>query len=323
MKTNDKIRYKVQNKDEWTIATVLGRAGKATGNNRYWYNIQDDIIKEKKSLKLDQVEWQLITDDANVNSVQKQNNISSEDTSAKLTELQKLLHFNTYQEVKDCGQQTLSTRWVITNKEGQTKARLVMRGFEEEFKMPRDSLTVGKGTMRIFLAISSINNWTIKTTDIKSAFLQGREIRRNVYVKPPKESDTAKGIIWKLKHGLYGLKDGARQFYLSVKEELLRLGCKMCDIDPAMFFLNNGGKLSGIICCHVDDFLHAGDEHLERIMVNLRKRFVAGKIEEQSFDYIGFRIIKESSAIILDQSRYVENMKNKAIDPKRAQDKQS
>ena len=82
------------------------------------------------------MEWQLITDDANINSVQKQNNISSEDTSAKLAELQKLRHFNTYQEVKDCGQQTLSTRWVITNKEGQTKARLVVRGFEEEFKMP-------------------------------------------------------------------------------------------------------------------------------------------------------------------------------------------
>ena len=150
MKTNDNIRYKVQNKDEWTIATVLRRAGKATGNNRYWYNIQDDISKEKKSLILDQVEWQLITDDANVNSVQKQNNISSEDTSAKLAELQKLRNFDTYQEVKDCGQQTLSTRWVITNKEGQTKARLVVRGFEEEFKMPRDSRTVGKGTMRIF-----------------------------------------------------------------------------------------------------------------------------------------------------------------------------
>ena len=189
--------------------------------------------------------------------------------------------------------------------------------------MPRDSPTMGKGTMRIFLAISSINNWTIKTTDIKSAFLQGREIRRDVYIKPPKESDTAKGVIWRLKHGLYGLKDGARQFYLSVKEELIRLGCKMCDIDPAMFLLHNARKLSGIIYRHVDDFLHAGDEYLEKIMVNLRRRFVAGKVEERSFNYIGFRIIQESNAIILDQSRYVENMKNKVIDPKRAQDKQS
>ena len=90
-----------------------------------------------------------------------------------------------------------------------------------------------------------------------------------------------------------------------------------------MFFLHTAGKLSGIICYHVDDFLHAGEEYLEKIMVNLRRRLWHEKVEERSFNYIGFRIIQESYAIILDQSRYVENMKNKAIDPKRAQDKQS
>lgn len=323
LKVNDIIQYKLQNTDEWIKATVLGRAGKATGKNKYWYNIKEDVSEEKKSVNLDQVQWELITDDANVNLILKQDSGSNEATAAKLTELQKLCHFNTYEEVKDCGQYTLSTRWVITNKDGQTKARLVVRGFEEEFIMPRDSPTVGKGTMRIFLAIASIENWTVKTTDIKSAFLQGRELRRDVYIKPPKESGTAEGIVWKLKHGLYGLKDGARQFYLSVKEELLKLGCKMCEIDPAMFFLHKGGKLSGIVCCHVDDFLHAGDEYFEKIMINLRKRFVAGKVEERDFNYIGFRIIQGTSAIVLDQSKYVENIKNKAIDPKRAQDKQS
>ena len=100
----------------------------------------------------------------------KQNTISSKDTSAKLVELQKLQHFNTYKEVKDCGQQTLSTRWVITNKEGQTNARLVVRGFEEEFMMPRDSPTVGKGTMRIFWQFHPLIIGQEKTTDIKSAF---------------------------------------------------------------------------------------------------------------------------------------------------------
>ena len=50
---------------------------------------------------------------------------------------------------------------------------------------------------------------------------------------------------------------------------------------------------------------------------------MAGKIEERNFNYIGFRIMQESSALVLDQSRYVENVKNKVIDPKRAQDKQS
>ncbi|MCG7877701.1 MAG: reverse transcriptase domain-containing protein, partial [Candidatus Thiodiazotropha endolucinida] len=247
------------------------------------------------------------------NVVMKQNSICDDTTAAKLAELQKLNQFHTYEEVKDCGQQTLSTRWVITTKEGQTKARLVVRGFEEEFTMPRDSPTIGKGTMRIFLAISSMKNWTPKTTDIKSAFLQGRELRRDVYIKPPKESETEIGVVWKLKHGLYGLKDGARQFYMSVKDELMRLGCKMSDLDPALFYLHKGGNLSGIICCHVDDFLHAGDGHLEQIMMDLRRRFVAGKIEEGNFNYIGFKVAQENGAIALDQSHYVTNIQNMTI----------
>ena len=125
-----------------------------------------------------------------------------------------------------------------------------------------------------------------------------------------------------MKHGLYGLKDGARQFYISIKEELLKLGCKIFEMDPAMFFLHKRDKLSRIVCCHVDDFLHAGDEHFEKIMNSLRKRFVAGKVEERNFNDIGFRIIQDKNGIVLDQSKYVESIENKAIDSKRVLDKQ-
>jgi hypothetical protein len=66
--------------------------------------------------------------------------------------------------------------------------------------MKSDSPTVGKGTMRMFFAFASINNWIVKTTDIKSAFLQGQEIKRDVYIKPPKECEKAEGVVWKLCH---------------------------------------------------------------------------------------------------------------------------
>ena len=123
--------------------------------------------------------------------------------------------------------------------------------------------------------------------------------------------------MWKLKYGLYGLKGGARQFFISVKEELLKLGCKISEMDQAMFYLHKGDKLSGIVCCHVDDFPHADEEHFDNIMImiSLRKRFVAGEVEERNFNYTGFRITQDKNGIILDQSRYVENIEKKAIDP--------
>ena len=45
-------------------------------------------------------------------------------------------------------------------------------------------------------------------------------------------------------------------------------------------------------CCHVDDFLYAGEEHLDSVMAKQRKRFSAGKVEEKCFDYISSRSFK-------------------------------
>ena len=132
--------------------------------------------------------------------------------------------------MKNDGQPTLTTRWVITKKDGKAKARLVVRGFEEDFIMPRDSPTVGKGAIRTVLAIAASTKWVIKTT----VFLQGKELDREVYLRPPVENHTPSNIIRKRKHGLYGLKDGARQMFISFKEELLKLGFKQYfTFDPA------------------------------------------------------------------------------------------
>ena len=48
---------------------------------------------------------------------------------------------------------------------------------------------------------------------------------------------------------------------------------------------------------------------------------MARKVEQIHFNYIGFRITQDKNDIILDQSRYVENIKNRAIGPKRGLDK--
>ena len=92
--------------------------------------------------------------------------------------------------MKDSGQCTLSTRWVINNKDGVTKARLDVHGFEEEYLIQKDSPTVGKGALRVFLSTAWRQNWTVKTNDIISALFQGKELKQDVYLKPPKESNT-------------------------------------------------------------------------------------------------------------------------------------
>ena len=59
---------------------------------------------------------------------------------AKMAEVSNLLDYNVFEEVKDEGQETIGSRWVVTAKEkhnGQKqkiKVRLIARGFQETFK---------------------------------------------------------------------------------------------------------------------------------------------------------------------------------------------
>ena len=175
MKVNDSIRYKLY--DEWVTGTVLSRAGKATGKYKNWYNIRNEN-NEERSIDLGSIQWQKIPEtEINITEVSKSESLGSKETdiaNLKENELEKLAQFETYEEVSDCGQKVLSTRWVISNKDGKTKARLVVRGFEErDLEIPGDSPTVGKGTMRLLISVAALENWKLKTTDIKSAFLQG------------------------------------------------------------------------------------------------------------------------------------------------------
>ena len=184
IKINDVFRYKVDN--EWITGTIMSHAGKATGKYKTWYNIKNDN-NEERSIDIGSLEWEMIPE-TEINMAAVSDNMGSKDKDiimAKENDFDKQAEFGTYEEVVNSGQKTLSTRWVITTKDRNTKARLVVRGFQEkDLEIPRDSPTVGKGAMRLYLSIAALQKWTVKTTDIKSALLQGKELDRDIYINP-------------------------------------------------------------------------------------------------------------------------------------------
>ena len=75
---------------------------------------------------------------------------------AMIDEIEKLKEFDSYEVVEDRGQTSISTRWVITEKEdGRKKACLVARGFEEKSEIQSDSPTLSKSLVRFFLTMCS------------------------------------------------------------------------------------------------------------------------------------------------------------------------
>ena len=112
--------------------------------------------------------------------------------TAKCKELENWKSFNVHEEIPGEGQSAINTRWVVTEKSSDgkkiVKARLVVRGFEENLETRSDSPMVCEGSLRLLLSVTSTMAWEAKTMDIKAAFLQGNEIKREVILKPPKEA---------------------------------------------------------------------------------------------------------------------------------------
>lgn len=232
---------------------------------------------------------------------------------AKLSEVQNWQNYGVYEEVLDEGQEAISTRWVLTQKEDDkgekiVKARLVARGFEETVKSQADSPTAGKETLRLFLGLCPSLKWKCSTIDIRAAFLQGKEIDRTLFLMPPKDLKL-EGKLWKLKRTVYGLVDASRSWYLSVRDALLALGCRQSKLDPALFMWYTDGEFSGMFAMHVDDFIWAGTASFQnKVIEALSQKFEIGKEAHDNFRYIGLDIVQEESSITMSQLTYSEDV---------------
>ena len=146
----------------------------------------------------------------------------------KPAKLQELANWKSQQVFveEDRGQRCLLVRWVLTPKlidnVVSTKARLCTRGFEENQDFSTASPTCSRIGIRFASTIISSFSWRLHSIDVKSAILQGKEIKRTVYLRPPKKAETNK--VWGLKKCDYGLADASTYWYLRVNDVLINLG---------------------------------------------------------------------------------------------------
>ena len=105
--------------------------------------------------------------------------------NAKKEELESWKNNHVYTEIEDNGQSCFHQMglYTQTKDEVNTKARLVVRGVEEIGKddNPKDSPKCANESLKI-LSIFAQKNWVPYSMDIKTAFLQGREIEIETYL---------------------------------------------------------------------------------------------------------------------------------------------
>ena len=334
-KVGQRIRFLENNTNEWDFATVVSRAGKATGKYSKWINIHPDNGEVKAvDFGNDIQDWKYVEGGHSEPENASEENItevficaSNENVMpAKKFELDNWKNFDVYEEVEDKGQSAISARWVCTERikkdEKSIKARLVARGYEEEEKVQSDSPTGNKDTLKLFLVTIASKCWKCESIDIKAAFLQGKDFHREVYLIPPKEANCNPGILWKLKKCVYGLNDAARVWYETGKKFLLELGCIQLKTDPAAFYWYHDGQLEGVFLMHVDDYLWGGSNNFVNLVISkLCSKFMVGQQSTEIFKYIGLEIKQDKKGITLSQNEYLKSVQPIQISAGRANQK--
>ena len=240
-------------------------------------------------------------------------------------------------------EQILRCRWILTWKPIDTaelketserthkaKARLVVLGYLDPRieEIPRDSPTLNKTSRMIALQVIASHNWTMRSFDIKAAFLQGQpQADRVTAIDPVPELRKALGMkpqeVCRLNKSAYGLIDAPFLWYCALVSELVKLGFEQSPFDPCLMILRSyeydgTARLEGILGIHVDDGIGGGSEIFEAKVRQLEAKFPFGSHKVSSFTFTGIEMTQHHDySISMNQSAYVRKIKPIPIEANR------
>jgi len=113
--------------------------------------------------------------------------------------------------VRPNDKKVLDVKWVYTTKaDNRKKARLVVRGFQQEEELDNLYSPVARmQTLKILLAHCCQYRLTILQMDVEAAFLNGK-IKSEIYVPQPRGYENGTDRVCKLDKALYGLRESPR-----------------------------------------------------------------------------------------------------------------
>jgi hypothetical protein len=154
---------------------------------------------------------------------------------AMVREMEAHLKNGTWELVKlPHGRKAIGSKWVFKvkrNPDGTVeryKARLVAKGFGQRPGVDFDE-TFAPATkwaaLRAILALAALENLELESIDISNAYLNGELHDVDVYMQQPDGfAERVSTWVARLLKGLYGLKQGGREWFRRLEEVLVELG---------------------------------------------------------------------------------------------------
>lgn len=163
-------------------------------------------------------------------------------------------------------------------------------------------------SLRILIAMTAGNEWTVWQFDIVTAFLNGK-MTEDVYIRQVKdfEHPTHPHRVWKLNQSLYGTKQAARCWQLDFNSSVEKFNLKPCPSDSAVYTLKDErGTL--IVHLHVDDSLvFCSSKTMMLDFQSFLDSQYQVKWNTNPTLYLGIKLNITPTSTIISQPHYIEN----------------
>ena len=204
----------------------------------------------------------------------------------------------------------LGSRWVLTIKDdGRLKARLVAQGHRQREGIDYNETfapVVRYTSVRVFLALSACLCLAVHQMAVDTAFLNPK-LPETVYVRqPPMFSNrTHPDWVWKLKGGMYGLRQAPLLWNNHIHESLTSLGFKRHEGEHGLYFKQSSVGLV-LVALYIDDLLIAAPSLLlvKNVKAALSSRYSIkdlGVVDK----FLGMNITQNDDTITLHMADYI------------------
>ena len=194
------------------------------------------------------------------------------------------------------------------------KARLVVLGNHQTIEIGENNYSpvLHHTAFKIVASVAVKNGWPMHHIDCDTAFLNA-SVKGKIYVaQAPGYEVPGDGeqLVYELDKSVYGLRQSARQWFLTLKKALCKMGFKQLLTDRCVFKRKINGDLI-IVAAFVDDLLltTSNEKQLDWFKAEFAKHFSFkdhGQIK--LFLGISFNYDREKRTLEMDQTEYIEQI---------------
>ena len=167
-------------------------------------------------------------------------------------------------------------------------------------------------TWRILIIAKMILKLKATLIDVETAFLHG-ELEEEIFMEPPEGLGLKADECVKLERSMYGLVQGARQYFTKFASVLRKIGFTGGFADPCMMVRTNKHGIV-FIAVYVDDSLLIGtDEAIDAVIKDIEECGLKLKVSGKLDDYLSCEIMfnEDETVAWIQQPHLIKKIKNK------------